>query len=159
MGDALYTPAGAVCMDGQGQEDCLGVRIPIIAQWDDMVAQEYTACQADWAQRTGAENPVVERMLEYLTKMRSQSGAKPDGSKAPIWDSPPLRTSDPQPELPPDARGGTAATAVDDGKKDQEEDKEAEEEKDEEDKAAADKDEKSEEEKNEDEEEKDKEEK
>ena len=30
-GDALYTPAGAVVLDSQGQEDSIGVRIPIVA--------------------------------------------------------------------------------------------------------------------------------
>ena len=86
-GDALYTPAGAVIMDSPAGEDSIGVRIPIIAQWDTIAAQELSACQADWAQRTKTENPMVEKTLHYVQAMGSDSGAQPDRSTL-IW--PPL---------------------------------------------------------------------
>ena len=83
----VYTPAGAVVMDSPAREDSIGVRIPIIAQWDTIAAQELSACQADWAQRTKTENPMVEKTLLYVQGMGSNSGAQPDRSQL-IW--PPL---------------------------------------------------------------------
>ena len=108
VGDALYSPAGAVCLDSTGQEDSVGVRIPIIAQWDELATQEFTACQADWAQHAKSENPSVEQALRYLTRMLAQSGVQP-GGEAPIWagDGAP-------PAQPPDtgdaARGAATAS-------------------------------------------------
>ena len=81
QGDVLYTPAGTVVMDSPGPEDSIGVRIPIIPQWDSMAAQEFTACQADWTQRTKTGNPMVEKTLAYITRMGIESGAKPDVSQ------------------------------------------------------------------------------
>ena len=40
VGDALYTPVGAVVVDSTGHEDCIGVRTPIIAQWDELALQQ-----------------------------------------------------------------------------------------------------------------------
>ena len=112
VGDALYTPAGAIVLDGQGQDDGIGIRIPVIAQWDDMASQEFAACQADYTLRNKAKNPSVEELLKYITKMR-ESGAQPD-SQALAWELPPPGAAAALPlpagELPPP--GAAAAQSL-----------------------------------------------
>ena len=68
-------------MDSLGPEDSIGIRIPIIPQWDPMAAQEFTACQADWTQRSKIGNPMVEKVLAYISGMGIETGAQPDGSQ------------------------------------------------------------------------------